>query len=393
MTAADGVRGYHDLRFESVRETFGRLFSEGKELGAAMAVTVSGEAVLDLQGGFMDKACTEPWHHDTLVNVFSCSKGIASLCMLRLVQEGLLSLDAPVADCWPEFGQNGKEAVTLRQILTHTSGLSAFHPRIPDEDLFDWSAMVNWIEQESPWWDPGSCHGYAPFTFGWLVGGLFCRATGGERMGQWLQRNIMAPLGERFLFGVPDEDHGLIARITKGQPARGDNASQLLFQDLAENPAGITAQAFSNPMSMLASVNRPEWRRMELPSANGHGTARALARMYGLLSTGSGRLLDDQLLQEAMQEQVCGTDVVLKCSSRFGLGFMLSQPDYPLAGFGPSRRTFGHAGAGGSLAFADPDRQIGFAFVTNRMGPYVMVDPRAEQLVDAVYRQFDNHHL
>ncbi|OQX37954.1 MAG: hypothetical protein B0D91_05545 [Oceanospirillales bacterium LUC14_002_19_P2] len=388
MTAADGVRGYHDLRFESIREAFGQLFSEGEELGAALAVTVAGEPVLDLWGGFMDKERMEPWHHDTLVNVFSCGKGIASLCMLRLVQEGFLSLDVPVANYWPEFGQNGKENITLRQILTHTAGLSAFHPRIPDEDLFDWSTMVQWMEQESPWWEPGTRHGYAPITFGWLLGELFYRVAG-ERMGHWLQRNIMAPLGESFLFGIPDEDHGLIARMTKGEPVRGDKAAQLLFREMTGNPTGVTARAFSNPMSVLTSANRPEWRRMELPSANGHGTARALAKVYGLLSVGNGQLLDDQLVQEAIQEQVCGTDAVLKCSSRFGLGFMLGQPDHPLSGFGPSRRAFGHTGAGGSLAFADPERQIGFAFVTNRMGPYVLVDPRAEQLVNAVYQAFD----
>ncbi|MCK5893438.1 MAG: beta-lactamase family protein [Endozoicomonadaceae bacterium] len=386
MTAADdGIQGYHELKFEPVREAFGRLFTEGNELGAALAVTIAGESVLDLWGGFMDKERTEPWHHDTLVNVFSCSKGIATLCMLRLVQDGRLSLDASVVEYWPEFGQNGKENITLRHILTHRSGLSAFHPTIPDDDLFDWTAMVNHIEQESSWWQPGSCHGYAPITFGWLLGELFRRVTG-MTMGAWLQREIMGPLDASFYFGIPDEDHGLIARMTKGGPVRGDRAAQRLYEEMTDNPMGVTARAFSNPVTLQSSTNRSEWRRMELPSVNGHGTASALAKVYGILSVGGGQLLDASLLQEATQEQVCGPDAVLKCSTRFGLGFMLGQPGHHLAGFGSSRHTFGHAGAGGSLTFADPKRQIGFAFVTNSMGPYVLVDPRAEQLVGELYR-------
>lgn len=383
--ANDGVQGYYDLNFESIRQAFGRLFSEGGELGAALALTIAGEPVLDLWGGFMDKGRTEPWHHDTLVNVFSCGKGMAILCILRLVQEGRLTLDAPLARYWPEFGQHGKERITVRQILNHTAGLPAFHPRIPDEDLFDWARMVHHVEQDSPWWEPGSRHGYAPITFGWLVGELF-RRVAGETMGTWLQREIMTPLGAAFHFGIPDEDHGLIASMTKGESRTGDKAAERLFRKLADSSSDVTAQAFSNPISVLFSANRAEWRRMELPSANGHGTARALAEVYGVLSGGGGALLDASLLQEAITEQVCGCDVVLKRNTRFGLGFMLGQPSQRLASFGSSCQAFGHTGAGGSLAFADPERQIGFAFVTNRMGPYVLVDPRAEKLVDELYQ-------
>ncbi|RRJ84040.1 serine hydrolase domain-containing protein [Aestuariirhabdus litorea] len=379
------LQGYFDLRFEPLRDCFAELFAEGEEVGAALSVSIGGELAVDLWAGHTDAEQTRCWEQDTLVNLFSCTKGLASTAALMLVERGLLSLEERVAHYWPEFGCNGKQDIRVEQLLCHSAGLSAIHPRVPDEALFDWGAMVHYIEQEQPWWEPGTRHGYAPVTFGWTLGELF-RRVAGETIGHFVQRELMEPLGQELYIGLPEVLDPRVARIVRA-PLTALPDSPVL-REIMSHPEGVTAHAFTNPMSVMNSTNKPQWRRMELCSANGHGTARSLAVLYDMLANG-GRyrghsLLAPELIERARREQVRGEDAVLGCESRFGLGFLLHQPR-PLAELG-GEGNFGHQGASGALGFADPERGIGFGYLCNRMGSEVLVDPRADRLLKALYR-------
>ena len=371
------IQGYFDLRFEAVKEAFAALFNDPQERGAALCVQIDGETVLDLWAGVADKDGEQAWHSDTLANLFSCTKTFTAVAALQLVGEGKLALDRPVAQDWPEFAQAGKGAITLRQLLSHQAGLPALRQMLPPEALYDWQAMTAALAAEQPWWEPGSGHGYAPITYGWLLGELIRRVEGCGP-GEAIVRRTAIPLGLDFHIGLHDDEFPRVAAIGRKKGDLGDAAAQRLLRCMMSEPASMTTRAFTNPPSIMTSTNKPEWRRMQQPAANGHGTARALAGFYtGLLQ---GRLLDAALLAELTREHACGEDRTLLTQTRFGLGCMLDQPQVANATYGLGPQAFGHPGAGGSIGFADPQRGVAFAFVTNSLGPYVLMDPRAQRL-------------
>ena len=386
-TANPGAQGACEPRFDAVRRVFEEQVASGREVGAAVAVTLDGDPIVDLWGGFADQARTTPWDRDTMVNVYSTTKGVTAICAHRLIDEGHLELDAPVARYWPEFAQAGKAEIPVRWLLSHRSGLPAVREPLPGEALYSWGAMTAALAAQEPWWTPGTRHGYQAVTFGWLVGEVIRRVSG-KSVGRYFHDEIGKPLGVDFHIGTDDHEHGRIAEMSQlsAEPSP-DGAS--LMEVILSDPKGVTAMAFLNPSSLALGVNHAEWRRAEIPGANGHGTARALARLYGVLARGGSQagvhLLSDDALARCHAEQSQGEDLVLRVPTRFGQGFMLSQRGVKGATMGPSARTFGHPGAGGSLAFADPERRIGFAYVMNRMGPHILMDPRATALVDAVY--------
>lgn len=387
MPDAIEVQGACAQRFAPVKDVFHGHFRDGLELGAALAVYVDGEPVVDLWAGSVDSRHSAPWQRDTLVNLFSTTKGVVAALALRLVAEGRLSLEAPVAHYWPEFAAQGKQAIPVKWLLTHQAGLPALRAALPDEALYDWERMTAALAAETPWWTPGSAHGYHPVTFGWLVGEVLRRASG-FRVGELWQACFAQPLGLDLYIGVPPAEQGRIARISRPAPDPANTEAMAFMQRMLADPRGITALAFANPMSIATGTNSEAWRSAEIPAANGHGTARAVARLYAALA-GGGMLdgievLPRDILRYCHQEQVAGNDRVLGIDTRFSCGWMLSQ-QRPLAGFGPGRRSFGHPGAGGSLGFADPDRRIGFCYAMNRMGAHTLVDPRAARLVDALY--------
>lgn len=371
------IQGYFDLRFEAVKDAFAELFNDPQERGAALCVQIDGETVLDLWAGVADKDGEQAWHSDTLANLFSCTKTFTAVAALQLVGEGKLALDRPVAKDWPEFAQAGKGAITLRQLLSHQAGLPALRQMLPPEALYDWQAMTMALAAEQPWWEPGSGHGYAPITYGWLLGELIRRVEGCGP-GEAIVRRTAIPLGLDFHIGLHDDEFPRVAAIGRKKGDLGDAAAQRLLRCMMSEPASMTTRAFTNPPSIMTSTNKPEWRRMQQPAANGHGTARALAGFYtGLLQ---GRLLDAALLAELTREHACGEDRTLLTQTRFGLGCMLDQPQVANATYGLGPQAFGHPGAGGSIGFADPQRGVAFAFVTNSLGPYVLMDPRAQRL-------------
>ena len=382
---SDGLEGECSPRFSRVREVFAAAFASGAELGAAVALTLDGAPVVDLWGGFTDKPRTRPWSRDTLVNVYSTTKGLLAACAHRLVDQGKLDVNAPAARYWPELAQAGKERVTVGMLLDHSAGLPAVRETLPPEALFSWEAMTTALAAETPWWEPGTKHGYHPFTFGWLVGEVVRRASG-KMPGRYFHDEIAAPLGLDAHIGLAAADD---ARCSDVRAARRDPAIRTtLFERLMAEPASMAARAFTNPLSMVMpeTVTSRAWRGAEVPAANAHVTARAVARFYGALARGGEvdgvRVLSERAVAACLAERVRGQDLVLDVETRFSLGYMLSVPG---AMFGPNSRAFGHPGAGGSVGFADLDARVGFAYVTNRMGAHLQIDPRATALIDAVY--------
>lgn len=377
-------------RFARVRDAFAENFSARDELGAAVCITLDGIPVVDLWGGHVDKERTRPWQSDTLVNVFSTTKGWTATCALRLVDQGKLDLDAPIARYWPEFAAAGKEQIPVWWLLDHRAGLPALRELLPPEALFDWGAMTRALAAEAPWWPPGTKHGYHPYTFGWLVGEVIRRVSG-RMPGVYFREEIAGPLGLDAHIGIGPSEDGRIARLRPGRSEPSEGPS--LFQRLAAEPTSMAAKAFANPPSMVAPgvTSSREWRSAELPAVNGHATARAIARLYGALALGGTldgvRVLSPESVALAGRERVRGQDAVLGVSTRFGAGFMLSQPGNRM---GPNEGTFGHPGAGGSLGFADPVARLGFGYTTCRMGTQILLDPRAQALIDALYSALTN---
>lgn len=367
------IQGYFDLQFEAVKDAF----ADPQERGAALCIRVGGETVVDLWAGVADKDGQQAWHSDTILNLYSCTKAFTAVAALQLVGEGKLDLDVPVARLWPEFAAAGKAHVTLRQLLSHRAGLPAIRHSLPPEALYDWQAMTAALAAEEPWWTPGEGHGYAPITYGWLVGEVLRRASG-RRPGQLIVERTAKPLGLDFHIGLADEEFPRVAHISRGKGQSGDAAVQRVLKVMMSEPQALTTRAFTNPPSIMTSTNKPEWRRMEQPAANGHGNARSLAGFYAGLLDGS--LLDSALLAEMTREHSRGDDRTLLTSTRLGLGLMLDQAEVANATYGLGRHAFGHPGAGGSIGFADPERELAFGFVTNTLGPYVLMDPRAQHL-------------
>ncbi len=379
------IQGQIDPRFARVKDVFAENFATKGEVGAAMAITLDNRPVADLWAGFADRAKTKPWTRDTIVNVWSTTKGPAAMCLHRLAEQGRLDLGAPVARYWPEFAQAGKDKVPVSYLLNHKAGLPAIKQTIPAETLYDWDAMTSALAAHTPWWEPGTRHGYHAFTYGYLLGEVLRRITG-KSLGTYLREEIAQPLDLDFHIGLDARDDGRVAQMIGADPAPAGEPN--LFSEAFKDPESVTFKALSNPLSLMQvkTINTREWRGAEIAAANGHGTARSLARLYGALACGGEadgvRVLSPDSIRRCYTEQSRGQDAVLLRETRFGLGFML-----PLPGMAHDRnpRNFGHPGAGGSIAYADPDARIGFAYVMNKMRNDLMLDSRAAALIQAMY--------
>lgn len=370
------VKGTFDPAFAPVVQLLQDLLQQPEQRGAGLCVYYRGDCVIDVWGGVADRAGQQPWQEDTLVNVFSSGKPVLATAVLQLAQEGKIDLDAPVACYWPEFAVAGKQDVTTRQVLAHRSGLSALLQPLPADALFDWQRMVQAVEHQQPWWQPDTAHGYAPMTYGWLLGELV-RRVDGQMPGQAIAQRIAEPLGLAFYVGLDARLSRRVSDVSRIKNAQGDAVAQRLYARMLQ-PRTLTGKAFTNPPSMMTSTNKDAWRRMQQPAANAHGDARALAGFYNALLR--GQLLDEDGLQQMQQEHSTGTDRTLLAATRFGLGVMLEQAESGYASYALGPNAFGHPGAGGTLGCADPDKQLAVGFVTNSMDAYVMMDPRAQAL-------------
>jgi CubicO group peptidase (beta-lactamase class C family) len=391
------LQGYCSPQFEAAGRVFQNNFPEFGELGASCCVYVEGEAVVDIWGGWADVAKTKPWQEDTLSGFYSVGKSFTALCALRAADQHGFELDAPLADVWPEYGQNGKQQTTLRHLLTHRAGMPAIRKPLPDEALFDWALLVNTLAEQAPYWQPGTEHGYHTNTMGLLVG-EFVRRISGLPVDQYFQQQIAQPLGADTHFGLSDEDLKRAAEISwpaqeqAAQPASAAYPASTEETPVEQSPEVIEhiqmmKSAYSNPsgISSLGVYNTDGWRQTVAPSANGFGTAKGIARIYNALAHGGTingyEVIKQSRLEEARKIQCEGLDRILRRDIRWGLGFQLTHPNRPM---GPNPNSFGHFGNGGSLGFADPDKKLAFGYTLNR----IVRDwgsPQNKALMKAVY--------
>jgi CubicO group peptidase (beta-lactamase class C family) len=379
------IDGHCEPRFTAVREEFFRNFTERGDVGASVCVYLDGARVVDCWGGHADAARARPWTADTIVSVASTTKGMVALCAHMLAERGKLDLDAPVARYWPEFAQAGKEDIPVRWLLSHRAGLPAIRRSLPPEALLDWSAMTAALAETTPWWPPGSRHGYHAITFGHLVGEVI-RRVDGRSVGTFLREEVTGPLHADFFIGVPEEADARAATVLPPPPA----SEPTIWDTLLADPDSVSGRTFLNPPRAADLVNTRAWRAAEIPAANGHASARGIARVYAALARGGEldgvRLLTPVAIERAIVEQSSGRDAVLTFPTRFATGFMLGTPGGRFD-CGPGRQTFGHPGHGGSIGFADPDARLAFGYVTNQYvtGTARQPDRRAASLVDAAY--------
>ena len=375
------IDGWVASEFEPVLDTFSANFDERDEVGAACCVYVDGRPVVDVWGGTADTRTSARWRADTLVLVYSSTKGVTSVCLNAMIERGIVDPDATVASLWPEFGANGKDAVTIGQVLSHQAGLPLVEGDWSLAETLAWEPMVAQLARQAPIWPPGTAHGYHMRTFGWLAGEIARRADPQHRtIGEWFRAEIADPLQLDFWIGLPLLEESRVARLV---PPKTDLREVLAAfgDDL------LLARVFSNPgghFNYDDMWNTRELHEVELPSSNGIGDARSLARLYASCvgEIDGIRTLQPGTLAAATEVRSQGKDSVLMIDSCFGLGFMLG------ASFGAANpaTAVGHAGAGGSLAFADPERNLAFGYVMNDLRFDASGDPRSEGLVRAVYR-------
>lgn len=368
--------------FEAVQQAFESIFDDPQERGAGLCVQVGGETVVDLWAGVADLEGQKPWDRDTLVNTYCAIKPFTAVAALMLVEEGKLELDAPIARYWPEFAQGGKERITLRQVMSHTSGIPAL--RLPNRTpiMFEWDDMVEIMAAEPVWWQPGTDLGYGALTYGWIIGELIRRVDGRDPC-TFIAENISQPYELEVHMGVADEHFHRIAHFDRAEGRVGDQYALDLREVIVNEPEHVATLAFTNPRFGPKATHDPRWWRYRQPGVNGHGTAHGLAGFYSALL--AGQLIGSELLSEFTREHSNSMDRTLLRPMRYGLGCMMEQPADPAASNCMGPNTFGHVGLGGPVSFADPERDVTFGFVTTTMGSHVLMDPRARELATRVY--------
>jgi CubicO group peptidase (beta-lactamase class C family) len=369
------ANGTCDPAFEAVRDAFVANFDAGGELGASVAVTVNGEFVVDLWAG-LAAPDGRPWERDTIVNVYSSTKTMASLCVLMLADRGKLDLDAPVAKYWPEFAQNGKEGVLVKHVMAHSAGLPGFDPPLEIIDLYDWKKCCDNLAAQAPWWEPGTAVGYHAGTQGYLQGELV-RRIDGRTLGTFFREEVAEPLGADFHIGLDAaHDH----RVAELVPPK-----HLMREAYVGEPGSVAARMGIGPQLDATEPRTRAWRAAEIPAGNGHGNARSMARIHSVLASGGAlgdvRLLSEKMLARVLEVQIEGTDLTNNMPMRFGMGYGLPSELVPL----PSERAFFWAGWGGSVAVIDLDARMSVAYAMNRMFPELEGDMRAANIVFAAY--------
>ncbi len=375
-TVADG--------FGAVADAFEKNFSDHGELGAAFSVYVDGEMKADLWAGTADKASGTTWGEDTLQLVFSTTKGAAAICIARLVEAGLISYSDTVATYWPEFAANGKGDITIAQMMSHQAGLPYLDAQLGFDDAMAVTPMVEALAAQAPIWDPGTKHGYHAVTYGWLAGELL-RRVDGRTLGRYFADEIATPLGLEFWIGLPESEERRVSTLEAVPPPQDPNVAALMEQFMGPGTTAWKALTVNGALTTTGDENAFNTRAVhatEMPAANGITTARSLARMYAATvgPVDGVRLIDAATVEAARAEAVNGPDAVLVFPSQFGMGFMLHGTLTPMF----SAASFGHAGAGGSLGYADVDAKIGYGYVMNQMAGGIAGDPRTIVLTEAV---------
>jgi CubicO group peptidase (beta-lactamase class C family) len=368
--------GFAQDRFAAVRTAFEANLANGTDVGASFCATLEGEAVVDLWGGFADEEKTRPWEQDTIINVYSTTKTMTALTALLLADRGELDFDAPVARYWPEFAANGKDAVKVSHLMSHSAGLSGWKEPITTEDLYDWDKATSLLAAQAPYWEPGTAPGYHALTQGYLVGEVV-RRIAGKSLGAVFHDEIAGPLGADFHIGLPASEDGRVADLIPPPPGVGisDGVQTELQNNMSHNP-GIDVRA----------TRTRAWRGAEIPAAGGTGNARSIAKVHTILANGgvSGgkRFMSEAGCRKALELQIEGTDLILGTPVRFGMGFGLAGGMVPL----PSPNSFFWGGYGGSLVIIDMDARTTFGYAMNRMAGTTTGDMRALGLSVAMWQ-------
>jgi CubicO group peptidase (beta-lactamase class C family) len=373
---ADGsIGGFAHDRFQGARKVLEANLASGADVGASFCATVEGETVVDIWGGFADAARTRPWARDTIINVYSTTKTMTALTALILADRGDLDFAAPVSRYWPEFAANGKSAVTVAHLMSHSAGLSGWAETITKADLYDWEKATSLLAAQAPFWAPGTAPGYHALTQGYLVGEVVRRITG-RSLGTVFREEIAQPLGADFHIGLPASEDHRVAELIPIPPgaAIGDGDQSPLMANMANNP-GID----------VAETRTRAWRGAEIPAAGGTGNARSVAEIHAMLANGGvakgRRFLSEAGCRKALELQVEGEDLVMGIPARFGLGFGLAGAAIPL----PNPNSMYWGGYGGSLIIIDFDARTTFAYVMNRMEGTTTGDVRGFGLCMAMW--------
>ncbi len=374
------IQGYCEDRFESVKEVFADNFKSDLDVGASLAATIDGKIVMDIWAGYSDEAQTCLWEKDTIVNVYSTTKVMTALCVLMLVDRGLIDLDAPVAKYWPEFGQAGKEKLPVRYLLSHTSGLPGWDQPIQADTLYDWDRCTSLLAAQKPWWEPGTRSGYHSITFGYLLGELVRRVTG-KSLGTFFREEVAIPLKADFHIGFSEEFDARVGELLPPPPI-GESLG-------TPDPNSIPSRVFSNPVLTGRETLTREWRAAEIPASNGHGNARSIVRVASALACGGEldgvKLLSLETIEKAIEEQSYSPDLALSVPIRFGLGFGLVSKDNPIS---PNPRAFYWGGWGGSHVTMDLDAKLSWAFAMNKMIMSLTGDPRTMKIREAILKTY-----
>lgn len=375
--------GSYDEAFRPVVDAFIENYRVEEEVGSAVSVVIGGETVVDIWGGWADAERTRPWERDTIVCMMSVAKGITAIAFNQLLDEGIVDLEAPVAEYWPEFAQRGKQGILVRHILDHTAGI----PVLTNEPLWpgavnDRDAMVGALELQEPLWEPGAVAAYHVHHQGWLLGEIMRRTTG-KLVGPWVRERITDPLGADYWIGIPESE---FPRITPLMPHSGLRLMQSKDSARAEDSLRSLAFAQNPPGSFEDWLNSRDFRVAELPSGSGHGNARAVARIYGAVANGElagVRLLSDEAIERMTTMQHDQYERLQDRHYRQGLGVLLNSPGAVY--MGPHPEAFGHHGIGGSIGFADRAERLGFSYSMNKMHAVGDNGPRAARLIDATF--------
>jgi CubicO group peptidase (beta-lactamase class C family) len=377
MTDPIHVQGQCQPRFEALHQLFAANIASGADLGASLAVTLDGEFVVDLWGGWADEARTRPWAADTVTNVWSTTKMMTSLTALLLVDRGELDLDAPVARYWPEFGAAGKSGIQVRHLMSYNSGVSGWAQPVTMADLCDREKTTALLAAQAPWWQPGSGSGYHALNYGHLVGEVVRRITG-QSLGAFFSQQIAQPLGADFHIGLPASEFGRVSNVVPPPP--------LPFDFSALDPASVMFKTLSNPLPDASASWTDGWRQAEIGAANGQGNARSAARIQSVLAGGGEvdgiRLLSQRTIDRIFEVQSHGVDLVLGVPIKMGVGYGLPIPELPYI---PDGKVCFWGGWGGSLVIVDCDRRMTFSYVMNKMAPGVMGGENVAGLAACAY--------
>ncbi|HTK66065.1 MAG TPA: serine hydrolase domain-containing protein [Pseudonocardia sp.] len=375
---APEIHGSVTSRFEPVRDALQAQLASGEELGASIYIDIDGEPVVDIWGGHRDEARSVEWTEDTITNVWSSTKTVSALATLMLVDRGLLDVYAPVARYWPEFAANGKEAVEVRHILSHTSGVSGWQSPVTYDDIYDWEGSTSRLAAQPPWWEPGSASGYHALNLGHLLGELVRRVSG-KTLKQFVAEEIAGPLGADFQIGAREQDWGRIANVVPPPPFPFDMSALDPNSPMMKTLGGLP------PTAEVA--NTEGWRRADIGAANGHGNARSVARMLSAIALDGEvdgvALLSPKTIDLIFEEQADGMDLVIPTPLRWGIGFGLPQTD--TLPYIPDERICFWGGWGGSMIVMDLGRRMTVSYMMNKMGMGTIGSERAELYLRTVY--------